>query len=277
MNVCLGPTRRRALPSPAAVVMASDAAWKKRLGGKPGIRRTASVRDTAGAHAKVAESCFGDCSDVIYAAICKGCCIAARVRSNPGANPLGRAMLSHVSYRSSAHDLGPDEPGLFAGRRTSPVRLGHDVRVGHGAIILPGVKAAAALRAAARRRSCPAKQTLTARSRDQFKAVVSERSLSIGDGAAIGDDPAVTKEAPPSAVVVGNPGRVIRQRSARRMTEALQWIAWCDWPHERAGAALEDVGRPGAAAFCAKHDRRAHSKPDARTPPGAPYSPEHER
>ena len=226
--------------------MVNDPASKKRLGDKPSIHRTASVRDTAfgrwcevGARTKVAESRFGDYSyvtndsDIIYAAIGKFCSIAAHVRINPGNHPLDRVMLSHVSYRSSAYGLGPDEPGLFAWRRSSPVVLGHDVWVGHGAIILPGV--------------------------------------SIGDGAAIGAGTVVTKDVPPFAVAVGNPGRVIRQRFPRQVIEALQRIAWWDWPHERVGTALEDIRRLDAAAFCAKYDHRAQSKPDAQTPPGTPY------
>ena len=89
--------------------------------------------------------------------------------------------------------------------------------------------------------------------------------------AAIGAGMVVAKDVPPFAVMVGKPGRVIRQQFPREVTEALQWIAWWDWPRQRVGTALQDVRRLGAAAFCAKYDHRAQSKPDAQTPPGTPY------
>jgi carbonic anhydrase/acetyltransferase-like protein (isoleucine patch superfamily) len=132
--------------------MANDPASAKHLGEKPSIHRTANVRDTVfgrfcevGARTKVAESSFGDYSyvvndsDIIYTTIGRFCSIAAHTRINPGNHPLDRVMLSHVSYRSSAYGLGPDDPGFFDWRRSSPVALGHDVWIGHAAIVLPGV------------------------------------------------------------------------------------------------------------------------------------------
>lgn len=210
--------------------MANDpASAAKSLGIAPSIHRTASVRDTTfgvwcevGARTKVAESSFGDYSyvvndsDIIYTTIGKYCSIAAQTRINPGNHPLDRVMLSHVSYRSSAYGLGPDDPAFFDWRRSSPVRLGHDVWVGHGAIILPGRR--------------------------------------IGTGAAIGAGTVVTKDVPPFAVVVGNPGRVLRLRFPEAIVDALQRIAWWDWPHDRLGRAMDDIRSLGAAEFCAKHD-----------------------
>ncbi len=210
--------------------MANDpASVEKALGDQPSIHRTASVRDTrfgryceVGARTKVAESAFGDYSyvvndsDIIYADIGKFCSIAAHARINPGNHPLDRVMLSHVSYRSSAYGLGTDEPELFAWRRAARVSLGHDVWIGHGAVILPGV--------------------------------------AIGTGAAIGAGTIVTRDVPPFAVVVGNPGRVLRLRFPGPVTEALLRIAWWDWPHARLGAAMQDIRRLGAAEFCARYD-----------------------
>ena len=206
----------------------NDPASKKDLGHEPSIHRTASVRDTVfgrwcevGARTKVAESRFGDYSyvvndsDIIYADIGKFCSIAAHARLNPGNHPLDRVMLSHVSYRSSAYGLGPDDPAFFDWRRGSPVVVGHDVWIGHGAIVLPGRR--------------------------------------IGTGAAIGAGTVVTKDVPPFAVVVGNPGRVLRMRFSDLVVEALQRIAWWDWPHERIGQAMQDFRTLGAAEFCAKH------------------------
>ncbi len=200
----------------------------KRLGEQPSIHRTASVRATTfgrwcevGARTKVAESSFGDYSyvvndsDIIYATIGKFCSIAAHTRLNPGNHPLDRVMLSHVGYRSSAYGLGPDDPGFFDWRRSSPVTLGHDVWIGHGAVVLPGV--------------------------------------TVGTGAAVGAGAMVTKDVPPFAVVVGNPGRVLRMRFSDAVIADLLRIAWWDWPHERIGAAMADFRTLGAEAFCRRH------------------------
>ena len=154
-------------------------------------------------------------SDIIYATIGKFCSIAAHTRLNPGNHPLDRVMLSHVGYRSSAYGLGPDDPDFFAWRRVSPVVLGHDVWIGHGAVVLPGV--------------------------------------TVGTGAAVGAGSIVTKDVPPFAVVVGNPGRVLRLRFSEPVVADLLRIAWWDWPHERIGVAMQDFRTLGAEAFCARY------------------------
>ena len=208
--------------------MAGPAALEKRLDAKPRIHRTASVRATTfgrwcevGARTKVAESSFGDYSyvvndsDIICAAVGKFCSIAAHTRINPGNHPLDRVMLSHVSYRSSAYGLGPDEPEFFEWRRSSPVTLGHDVWVGHGAVVLPGV--------------------------------------AVGTGAAIGAGSVVTRDVPAFAVAAGNPARVLRYRFPGHLITELLRIAWWHWPHERIGAAMQDFRALGADEFCRRH------------------------
>ena len=207
----------------------NDPSSAKDLGGRPSIHRTASVRATTfgrynevGARTKVAESHFGDYSyvvndsDIIYTTLGKFCSIAAHTRLNPGNHPLDRVMLSHVGYRSSAYGLGPDDPAFFDWRRSSPVTLGHDVWIGHGAVVLPGI--------------------------------------SIGTGAAIGAGTIVTKDVPPFAIVVGNPGRILRPRFSDAVIESLHRISWWDWPHHRLGAAMQDVRHLTAGEFCSRHD-----------------------
>lgn len=201
---------------------------EKRLGDKPSIHRTASVRASSfgrwcevGARTKVAESSFGDYSyvvndsDIIYSTIGKFCSIAAHTRINPGNHPLDRVMLSHVGYRSSAYGLGPDDPDFFEWRRASPVTLGHDVWIGHGAVVLPGV--------------------------------------TVGTGAAVGAGTIVTKDVPPFAVVVGNPGRVLRLRFADAQVADLLRIAWWNWPHEQIGATMRDFRTLEVEAFCSRY------------------------
>jgi serine acetyltransferase len=95
------------------------------------------------------------------------------------------------------------------------VTLGHDVWIGHGAMVLPGV--------------------------------------SVGTGAAVGAGTIVTKDVPPFAVVVGNPGRVLRYQFSDSIIADLVRIAWWNWPHERIDMAMQDFRILGAEAFCIRH------------------------
>ncbi len=199
------------------------------MGVEPRIHRTASVRETTfgiycevGQRTKVAESSFGDYSyvvndsDIIYTTIGKFCSIAAHTRINPGNHPLERVALSHFTYRSSAYDLGPDDPEFFDWRRGFRCVLGNDVWIGHGAIVLPGRR--------------------------------------IGNGAAVAAGAVVSRDVPPFAIVVGTPAKVLRTRFAPEIIAALERIAWWDWPHAKLRQAMSDFRSLGAEAFCAKHD-----------------------
>ncbi len=200
----------------------------KNLGDEPSIHRTASVRASdfgrfceVGARSKVAESSFGDYSyvvndsDIIYTTVGKFCSIASHTRINPGNHPLERVALSHFTYRSSAYGMGPDDRAFFEWRRSFRCVLGHDVWIGHGAIVLPGVQ--------------------------------------IGTGAAIGAGTVVTKDVPPFAIVVGNPGRILRYRFPPEIIAALQQIGWWDWTHERLAEGLKDFRHLSAEDFCRKY------------------------
>jgi acetyltransferase-like isoleucine patch superfamily enzyme len=70
----------------------------------------------------------------------------------------------------------------------APVRIGHGVWMGHGAVVLRGVQ--------------------------------------VGRGAIIGAGAVVTGDCPAYAVVAGNPGRVLRQRVADDVAEAIEASRW---------------------------------------------------
>lgn len=56
--------------------------------------------------------------------------------------------------------------------------------------------------------------------------------VTIGDGAILGAKTIVTSDVPPYAVVVGNPGRIIRYRFEPEIIAELQSLAWWDLPDE---------------------------------------------
>ena len=56
------------------------------------------------------------------------------------------------------------------------------------------------------------------------------RDVNIGSGAIIGAGSVITKDVPPYAVVVGNPGRVIRMRCSDEIIEKMLEIEWWNFP-----------------------------------------------
>lgn len=63
--------------------------------------------------------------------------------------------------------------------------------------------------------------------------------VSIGNGAVIGAGALVAKDVPPYAVVVGNPGRVIKYRFDTESISKLQQIKWWNWPENSINENLE--------------------------------------
>jgi acetyltransferase-like isoleucine patch superfamily enzyme len=53
--------------------------------------------------------------------------------------------------------------------------------------------------------------------------------VTVGHGAVIGTHAVVTKDVPPYAVVVGNPGRVVKYRFEQNIIERLLNVAWWNW------------------------------------------------
>lgn len=86
------------------------------------------------------------------------------------------------------------------------VRIGNDVWVGRGATVLSGV--------------------------------------AVGNGAIIGAEAVIAKDVPAWAVVVGNPGRIIRYRFDEAAIARLESIAWWDWPDEEVVTALSLLSGP---------------------------------
>lgn len=88
----------------------------------------------------------------------------------------------------------PDYKTTTTGFR-GDTRIGNDVWIGREAVIMPGV--------------------------------------TIGDGAIVGTRAQVAKDVPPYAVVVGNPGRVVKMRFPPEIVAALLDIRWWDWDADR--------------------------------------------
>lgn len=127
------------------------------------------------------------------------------------------ATLNHPMDRKSQHGyfFNPNLGYVGEERDYSPLSIGSDVWLGHNSIIQPGV-------------------------------------ASIGDGAVVGAGAVVFKDVPPYAVVVGNPGRVVRYRFSPDVIAELlaeQW--WTREPDELAsdlGAFTRPLEPPGDAS-----------------------------
>ncbi len=78
--------------------------------------------------------------------------------------------------------------------------------------------------------------------------------VTIGDGAVIGACAVVAKDVPPYAVVVGNPGKVIKYRFPPEQIAALQRIRWWEWEKEKIDAEMAYFCSDRIAEFIARHD-----------------------
>ena len=143
-------------------------------------------------------------AEAIYTAIGKFCSIAANTRINALDHPLDRATTHKVSYRPNEYFryLGVDA-GYREKRRSRAVTIGNDVWIGHGAVVRPGVK--------------------------------------IGNGAVVGANAVVTHDVGAYEIVAGVPAKTIRMRFAPPIAEALQAMAWWDWPLETLFEAIPDM------------------------------------
>ncbi|KQR78056.1 acetyltransferase [Rhizobium sp. Leaf384] len=195
----------------------------------PAIHDTATVTDCRlGRYVEIAErSRLGEVDLGDYSYVMEDCAlwcatvgkfvnIASTVRLNATNHPMERATLHHFTYRAGDYfDGAADEADFFAARRARRVTIGHDVWIGHGATVLPGV--------------------------------------TVGNGAVIGAGAVVSRDVAPYTVVGGVPARLIRDRFSRATAEAMDRLAWWDWPHDRLFAALEDFRMLTGEAFLARY------------------------
>lgn len=197
-----------------------DPAAPKLLSEEPDIHPTCHVvRSAIGRwtqlmeHTRLVESSFGDYSytagnnSIIYSDIGKFANIASSVRINPGNHPMERVTQHHFLYRRRQYQFGEfDDETFFDWRRAHRCVLGHDIWIGHAAILLPGVK--------------------------------------IGNGAVVGAGAVVTKDVPPYWIFAGVPARPIRPRFPPDVAQAIEKLAWWDWPHQTIRERLPDFNDP---------------------------------
>jgi hypothetical protein len=196
----------------------------------PSIHPEAVVRDShlgpwteVAARTVVSETRFGAYSYVMdnaaieRAQVGRFCSIAAHTWINPGNHPTWRASQHHFQYRSDRYALGDRDEAFFDWRRAHPVTLGHDVWMGFGAVVLPGV--------------------------------------TVGTGAVIAARAVVTRDVAPYQIVGGTPAKPIGERFPADVADALQELAWWDWPHAALEAALPDFRALDVRTFIAKYAR----------------------
>lgn len=95
------------------------------------------------------------------------------------------------------------------------VVIGHDVWIGNGATILSGVE--------------------------------------IGSGAVIGARAVVAKSVPPYAIVIGNPGIVVKKRFSESQIERLLEISWWDWAPDQVLGNVEMLCSGEVESFCNRY------------------------
>jgi acetyltransferase-like isoleucine patch superfamily enzyme len=78
--------------------------------------------------------------------------------------------------------------------------------------------------------------------------------VAIGDGAVIGAGAVVSKNVPPFAIVGGNPAAILRYRFPEAVRDALQRIAWWDWPLKDVLDAVDLLCSPDIDAFIERFD-----------------------
>lgn len=148
------------------------------------------------------------------------CSIAANVTILLGGNHRTDWVTTYPFNVLSDHF--PDASGI-QGHPASKgdVWIGNDVWIGYGAIILSGVH--------------------------------------IGDGAVIGAHAVVTKDVEPYAIVVGNPGKMVKKRFDEQTIQALLEIGWWNWSEERINQEVKLLCSDQIQEFIRKNGKTSES------------------
>jgi len=77
--------------------------------------------------------------------------------------------------------------------------------------------------------------------------------VKVGNGAVVAAASVVTNDVRPYAMVAGNPAREVKRRFTDDQVEALQRIAWWDWPLEQVLERVSELNGGGVEAFIARY------------------------
>jgi serine acetyltransferase len=77
--------------------------------------------------------------------------------------------------------------------------------------------------------------------------------VKIGNGAVIGATTTVTKDVPPYAIVVGNPGKIVKYRFTEKQIELLLKISWWDWNEDKIKKEFQNLWSPNINDFINNH------------------------
>ena len=77
--------------------------------------------------------------------------------------------------------------------------------------------------------------------------------VNIGNGAVIGSNSTITKDVPPYAIVVGNPGKIVKYRFSEKQIESLLKISWWAWTDDRIKTEAMNMWSNSVDEFIDKH------------------------
>jgi acetyltransferase-like isoleucine patch superfamily enzyme len=119
------------------------------------------------------------------------------------------ATLNHPMHYKAMHGFffNPKLGYVKGSLPRSPLTIGNDVWIGHGSIIMPNVS-------------------------------------TISDGAVVAAGAVVNKDVPPYAIVVGNPGRIVRYRFDPETIERLLAEKWWEKDIEAIRLEIDEYSRP---------------------------------
>jgi virginiamycin A acetyltransferase len=146
-------------------------------------------------HSEIGQfSYLGSGSVVMHSKVGKFCSLSWGITIGP-ANHDYEYLTTHDFLYNNYYNLKPDvEPAVY-NRFEKKTEIGNDVWIGTNVTVLNGVK--------------------------------------IGDGAVIGANSIVTKDVPAYAIVIGNPGKVVRYRFDEKLIAELIQLKWWDLPEEK--------------------------------------------